>query len=221
MDTFTSNFGFSNTLDREAWKVTVHGVAEGWTWLSDFTFTFHFHALEKEMATHSSVLAWRIPGTGKPGGLPSMGSQSRTQLKRLSSSSRTLKNIWKFLIPLFYSTNTIWYPLLNIFRTPLWNIPILNHNVNCNTCAFYSYFPFHVLKIYTFPQHIRENVTFPVHWIYGKISLFSRQQGIYEDKAAQKPSEMSTGAASQIGITFCIIIPYQRQTRWRVSRFQT
>ena len=53
---------------------TVHGVAEGWTRLSDFTFTFHFHALEKEMATHSSVLAWRIPGTGEPGGLPSMGS---------------------------------------------------------------------------------------------------------------------------------------------------
>ena len=51
----------------------VHGVAEGRTRLSDFTFTFHFHALEKEMATHSSVLAWRIPGTGEPGGLPSMG----------------------------------------------------------------------------------------------------------------------------------------------------
>ena len=50
------------------------GVAKGRTRLSDFTFTFHFHALEKEMATHSSVLAWRIPGTGKPGGLPSMGS---------------------------------------------------------------------------------------------------------------------------------------------------
>ena len=57
------------------------------TRLSDFTFTFHFHALEKEMATHSSVLAWRTPGTGEPGGLPSMGSQSRTRLKRLSSSS--------------------------------------------------------------------------------------------------------------------------------------
>ena len=57
-----------------AWKAAVHGVAEGRTWLSGFTFTFHFHALEKEMATHSSVLAWRIPGTGEPGGLPSMGS---------------------------------------------------------------------------------------------------------------------------------------------------
>ena len=58
------------------------------TRLSDFTFSFHFHALEKEMATHSSVIAWRIPGTGEPGGLPSMGlPQSWTRLKRLSSSS--------------------------------------------------------------------------------------------------------------------------------------
>ena len=53
-----------NPMDRGAWKAAVHGVAEGGTRLSDFTFTFHFHALEKEMATHSSVLAWRIPGTG-------------------------------------------------------------------------------------------------------------------------------------------------------------
>ena len=59
-------------MDGEAWKAAVHGVAEGRPRLSDFTF--HFHALEKEMATHSSVLAWRIPGTGEPGGLPSMGS---------------------------------------------------------------------------------------------------------------------------------------------------
>ena len=61
-------------VDRGAWKAAVHGVAEGRTLLSDFTFAFYFHALEKEMATHSSVLAWRIPGTGEPGGLPSMGS---------------------------------------------------------------------------------------------------------------------------------------------------
>ena len=61
-------------MDGGAWKAAVHGVAEGWTWLSDITFTFHFHALEKKMATHSSVLAWRIPGTGEPGGLPSIGS---------------------------------------------------------------------------------------------------------------------------------------------------
>ena len=57
-----------------AWWAAVHGVAKSRTRLSDFTFTFHFHALEKEMATHSSVLAWRIPGTGEPGGLPSMRS---------------------------------------------------------------------------------------------------------------------------------------------------
>ena len=63
-----------NPTDGGAWKAAVHGVAESWTQLSDFTFTFQFHALEKEMATHSSVLAWRIPGTGEPGGLLSMGS---------------------------------------------------------------------------------------------------------------------------------------------------
>ena len=57
-----------------AWKAAVHGVAEGRTHLSDFPFTFHFHALEKEMATHSSVLAWKIPGKAEPGELPSMGS---------------------------------------------------------------------------------------------------------------------------------------------------
>ena len=74
-------------MDGGGWWAAVHGVAKSWARLSDFTFTFHFHALEKEMATHSSVLAWRIPGTREPGGLPSMGSQSRTQLKRLSRSS--------------------------------------------------------------------------------------------------------------------------------------
>ena len=61
-------------MDWRAWWAAVHGVAKSQTWLSDFTFTFHLHALEKEMATHSSVLAWRIPGTGEPGGLPSLGS---------------------------------------------------------------------------------------------------------------------------------------------------
>ena len=74
-------------MDGGAWKAAVHGIAKSWTRLSDFTFTFHFHALEKEMATHSSILAWRIPGTEEPGGLPSMGSQSQTRLKRLSRSS--------------------------------------------------------------------------------------------------------------------------------------
>ena len=67
-------FCLENPMDGGAWKAAVHGVAESRTWLSDFIFTFHFHALEKEMATYSSVLTWRIPGTGEPVGLPSMGS---------------------------------------------------------------------------------------------------------------------------------------------------
>ena len=62
-----------NPMDGEAWWAAVHEVAKSRTWLSDFTFSFHFHALEKEMAAHCSVLAWRIPGTGECGGLPSMG----------------------------------------------------------------------------------------------------------------------------------------------------
>ena len=60
-------------MNREAWRAMIHGVAKSQTRLSDFTFTFHFHALEKEMATHSSILAWRIPGMAEPGGLPSLG----------------------------------------------------------------------------------------------------------------------------------------------------
>ena len=84
-------------MDRGAWWAAVHGVAKSWTQLSDFTFTFHFHALEKEMATHSSVLAWRISGTEEPGGLPSMGiAQSWTRLIRLSSSS-SKQYLWVFL----------------------------------------------------------------------------------------------------------------------------
>ena len=63
-----------NPMDGGAWWAAVHGVAKSQTWLSDFNFTFHFYSLEKEMATHSSVLAWRIPGMEEPGGLPSMGS---------------------------------------------------------------------------------------------------------------------------------------------------
>ena len=67
-------YNILNPMDGGAGWAAVHGVAKSQTRLSDFTFTFHFNALEKEMATHSSVLVWRILGTGKPGGLPSMGS---------------------------------------------------------------------------------------------------------------------------------------------------
>ena len=67
-------FCLENPMGGGAWWAAVHGVAKSQTRLSNFSFTFHFHALEKEVATHSSVLAWKIPGTGEPGGLPSMGS---------------------------------------------------------------------------------------------------------------------------------------------------
>ena len=77
-----------NPMDGGAWRAAVHGVTRSQTRPSDFTFTFPFHALEKEMATHSSILAWRIPGMGQPGGLPCMGlHRVGTRLKRLSSSS--------------------------------------------------------------------------------------------------------------------------------------
>ena len=81
-------------MDRGAWKAAVHGIAEGRTPLSDFTFTFHFHALEKEMATHSSVLAWRIPGMGEPGGLPSMGSHRvRHNWSDLEAASHSISSL--------------------------------------------------------------------------------------------------------------------------------
>ena len=73
-----SSFQYScleNPMDRGAWWAAVRGVTKSWTQLSDFTFTFHFHAFEKGMATHSSILAWRIPWTEEPGGLQSTGSQ--------------------------------------------------------------------------------------------------------------------------------------------------
>ena len=86
----------SPAMDRGAWQAAVHGVAKSQTRLSDFTFTFHFHELEKEMATHSSVLAWRIPGMGEPGGLPSMGSQKvghdRSDLAAAAAISQCLNH---------------------------------------------------------------------------------------------------------------------------------
>ena len=74
MATHSGTLAWKNPMDGGAWCTAVHGVARSRTRLSDFTLLFHFHALEKEMASHSSVLAWRIPGTGEPGGLPSVGS---------------------------------------------------------------------------------------------------------------------------------------------------
>ena len=94
----SSTLAWENPMNRGAWWAAVRGVHKSWTRLSDFTFTFHFHALEKEMATHLSVLAWRMPGMGKPGGLPPYGvAQSRTRLKRVSSSSSSSTRLYTCL----------------------------------------------------------------------------------------------------------------------------
>ena len=100
-------------MDRGAWMAAVHGVAEGQTRLSNFTFTFHFHALEKEMAIHSSILAWRIPGTGGAWWAAIYGvAQSWTRLMRLSSSSSNFLNL--FLSNLFLQLKSR-YKFLSFF----------------------------------------------------------------------------------------------------------
>ena len=112
-----------NPMEGRAWWAAVHGVAESRTPLSNFTFTFHFHALEKEMATHSSVLVWRIPGTEEPGGLPSMGSHrvrhdssdssssSSRYLSREKPSPNTLQIIAASLPSLFIPLNSLCFSL--------------------------------------------------------------------------------------------------------------
>ena len=102
-----------NPTDGGAWWAAIHGVARSRTQLSDFTFTFHFHALEKEMATHSSVLAWRIPGTGEPGGLASMGSHRVGQ-----DWSNLAAAVW---VLSFQTTGLVnwWHPVLFVMGTGL------------------------------------------------------------------------------------------------------
>ena len=110
-----------NLMDWGAWWAAVHGVAKSQRRLSDFTFTFHFHTLEKEMATHSSVLAWRIPGTGEPGGLRSMGSHRvghnwsdlaaavAPQLLNLCSGAQELQLLSPYVLgPTFHNKRNRW-----------------------------------------------------------------------------------------------------------------
>ena len=115
-----------NPMDGGAWWAAVHGVAKSQTQLSNFTFTFHFHALEKEMATHSSVLAWRIPGTGQPGGLPSVGSdtteatqqqQQQSLIDQMMSIFQVVFNFFNNVLqPSVYKCSTV---LLNVFLSVL------------------------------------------------------------------------------------------------------
>ena len=119
-----------NPMDGGAWWAAVHGVAEGRTWLSDFPFTFHFHALEKEMATHSSVLAWRIPGTAEPGGLPSMGSH-RVGHNR-SNLAAAVANQYKEK-----SSRSLWYWSLLLFLNVFIEIHALNTSYTCTRVRKY------------------------------------------------------------------------------------
>ena len=121
-----------NPMDGGAWWAAVNGVAKGRTRLSNFTFTFHFPALEKEMATHSSVLAWRIPGMGEPGGLPSMGSH------RVVHDWRDLA-LCHYLISLSLNST---YLYVSLNSPPSWS-PVLkqfHHLKNHTTIVFIFFF---------------------------------------------------------------------------------
>ena len=119
-------------MDGGDWRAAVHGVAESWTWLSGFTFTFHFHALEKEMATHSSVLAWRIPGMGKPGGLLSMGlHRVGHDWRDLAAAAALIKSVQSDILILNYSQcflSPFFMLIVNNFRRVLFTSRL---NIEC------------------------------------------------------------------------------------------
>ena len=134
-----------NPMDGGAWKAAVHGVTEGRTRLSGFTFTLHFHALEEEMATHSSVLVWRIPGMGEPVGLPSMGSH------RVGHDWRDLASAAAAIVFMWYSKPCLQYSLGKVLTDIIiWSSQQVCHYVNCpgyglpNDWNFY----FHIFDIF-------------------------------------------------------------------------
>ena len=120
-----------NPMDGGAWWATVHGVAEGQTWLSDFTFTFHFPALEEEMATHSSILAWRIPGTAEPGGLPSKGLHRIGHAAAAAAADGMLRCPELVLYPPFRALLlSSWCVLRNRSRCLLWLVALFMHQLS-------------------------------------------------------------------------------------------
>ena len=115
-------------MDGGAREAAVHGVANSRTWLSDFPFTFHFHALEKEMATHSSVPAWRIPGTGEPSGLPSVGSHrvghDWSDLAAAAAAAELILPHWLYMHEVFLDLNPTFPASLSLrmlFIHSFWN----------------------------------------------------------------------------------------------------
>ena len=130
-----------NPMDRGPWKAAVHEVAKSQTWLRDFTLTFHFHALEKEMATHSSILAWRIPGTGEPGGLLSMGSHRvghNWSDLAAAAINKDVEDIFNFPKKWFQNIQHNYY-FSNIKRTTS-----AFSNLLCSTYLYYISFTFNL-----------------------------------------------------------------------------
>ena len=152
-----STLACKNPMDEGAWWAAVHGVAKSRTRLSDFTLTFHFPALEKEMATHSSVLAWRIPGTGEPHGLTSMGSH---RVGHDWSDLAAVAELWKFMIHIRLIAG-----LENFehYFASMWD--------ECNCAVVWTFFGF------AFLWDWNENWPFPVLWpqVMGDLTSSWRQ----------------------------------------------
>jgi len=150
-------------MEGGAWWAAVHGVAKSRTRLSNFTLTFHFHALEKEMATHSSVLAWRIPGTGEPGGLPSMGSHRVGH--DWSNLAVAAKQLRSSIMPLIIFNVFLQPNVLEINFLVYYNIVSASLCCCCSVCPTpwdpmdYSMPGFPVL------YHVLELAQTHVHWV--------------------------------------------------------
>ena len=166
-----------NPMDGGSWWAAVHGVAQSQTRLSDFTFTFHFHALEKEMATHSSILAWRVPGTGEPGGLPSMGSHRvRHDWSDLAAAAATLDGRRQMSektmrIKFFKSLSHVW-----LFATP-WTasmpgFPVLHYLL--------EFAQTHVIKsVIPFNHLILCHPLLPLTSIFPSIRVFPNESALH------------------------------------------
>ena len=129
-----------NLMNGGPWKAAVHGVVKSRTWLSDFTFTFHFHALEKEMASHSSVLAWKIPGTGEPGGLPSMG-------------SHRVGHDWSDLAAAAAMTMYLLYFPSNKWNQSCWLFLTLHETINYYSHQLLKTYFYHFIFLMTIQSH--------------------------------------------------------------------
>ena len=165
-----------NPMDRGAWWAAVHGVSKSQTWLSNFTLTFHFPALEKEMATHSSALAWRIPGTAEPGGLLSMGSHRVAHNGCNSSSSSSM--VVLFLI--FWASSILFSVVAAAVHIPTysaWLFPFFPHPCQCLLglvfCLFLFWGGLLIIPFWQLQGDISLWFLFAFPWQLQMLSVFS------------------------------------------------